>query len=98
MEQLGRGMAAEAEGALGLVMLLREVLAVEIERRRRLATTGDHAAAAEASQGAAQIVVMISRLVAVVTTMSAAGRQLWGDAIGVHKILEEAFALKKRKP
>lgn len=98
MEQLGRGMAEEAEGALGLVMLLRVDLAVEIERRRRLATSGDHAAAAEASQGAAQIVVMIARLVAVVTTMGAAGRLMWGDAIGVHRILEEAFAVRKGKP
>ena len=98
MEQLGRGMAEEAEGALGLVKLLREDLAVEIERRRRLATTSDHAAAAEASQSAAQIVVMISRLVAVVTTMGAAGRLMWGDAVGVHRILEEAFAAKKGKP
>ena len=98
MEQLGRGMAAEAEGALGLVMLLREDLAVEIERRRRLATTGDHAAAAEASQSAAQIVVMVARLVAVVSSLAAAGRQHWGDAIGVHKILEEAFAVRKCKP
>ena len=98
MEQLGRGMAAEAEGALGLVMLLREDLAVEIERRRRLATTGDHAAAAEASQSAAQIVVMVARLVAVVSSLAAAGRQHWGDAIGVHRILEEAFAVKRGKP
>jgi hypothetical protein len=98
MEQLGRGMAAEAESALGLVTLLREDLAVEIERRRRLATTGDHAAAAEASQGAAQIVVMIARLAAVVTTLAAAGRQHWGDAIGVHKLLEEAFAVRKGQP
>ncbi len=98
MEQLGRGMAAEAEGALGLVMLLREDLAVEIERRRRLATTGDHAAAAEATQSAAQIVVMVARLVAVVSSLAAAGRQHWGDAIGVHRILEEAFAVKRGKP
>ena len=97
MEQLGRGMAEEAEGALGLVMLLREDLAVEIERRRRLATTGDHAATAEASQSAAQIVVMVARLVAVVSSLAAAGRQHWGDAIGVHRILEEAFAVKKSK-
>ena len=97
MEALGRGMAEEAEGALRLVSLLREDLALEIERRRRLATTDDHAAAAEASQGAAQIVVMISRLVAVVTTLSAAGRQLWGDSIGLHRILEEAFAVRKGK-
>lgn len=98
MEQLGRGMAEEAEGALGLVSLLREDLAVEIERRRRLATTGDPAAAAEASQGAATVVVMISRLVAVVSSLAAAGRQHWGDAIGVHKLLEEAFAVRKGQP
>jgi hypothetical protein len=97
LEQLGRGMAAEAEGALGLVMLFREDLAVEIERRRRIAAAGDHAAATDSSQGAAQIVVMIARLVAVITTMSVAGRQLWGDAIGVHRILDEAFAVKKSK-
>ena len=97
MEALGRGMAEEAEGALGLVMLLREDLAEEIERRRRLATTGDHAAAAEASQIAAQIVGMVARLVAVVTSLAAAGRQHWGDAIGVHKILEQAFAVRKGK-
>ena len=98
MEALGRGMAEEAEGALGLVSLLREDLAVEIERRRRLATNGDHAAAAEVSQGAAQIVMMIARLVAVVTTLSAAGRLMWGDAVGIHKILEEVFAVRKGKP
>jgi len=98
MEQLGRGMAEEAEGALSLVILLRDDLAVEIERRRRFAITGDHAAAAEVSHGAAQIVVMISRLVAVVGSLAAAGRQHWGDAIGVHKLLEEAFAAKKGKP
>jgi hypothetical protein len=82
MEGLGRGMAAEAEGAFGLVPLLREELVVEIERRRRLATTDDYAAAAEASQGAAQIVTMISRMVTVITTMSAAGRQLWAMRSG----------------
>jgi len=98
MEQLGRGMAHEADAALRLVALLRDDLAEEIERRRRLATTGDHPAAAEVSQGAAQIVVMIARLVAVVTTLSAAGRQHWGDAIGVHRILEEAFAVRKGQP
>jgi len=98
MEQLGRGMAEEAEGALGLVALLREDLTQEIERRRRLATTGEHAAAAEATQGAVQIVMMISRLVAVVSSLAAAGRQHWGDAIGVHRILEEAFAVRRGKP
>jgi len=98
MEALGRGMAEEAEGALRLVSLLREDLALEIERRRRLATTGDHAAAAEATQGAATVVVMIARLVAVVASLASAGRQHWGDAIGVHKLLEEAFAAKKGKP
>ena len=98
MEQLGRGMAQEADAALKLVALLREDLAEEIERRRRVAITGDHAAAAEVSHGAAQIVVMISRLVAVVASLAAAGRQHWGDAIGVHKLLEEAFAVKKGQP
>ena len=97
MEGLGRGMAEEAEGALGLVSLLREDLAVEIERRRRLATNGDHAAAAEVSHGAAQIVVMIARLVAVVASLSAGGRLMWSDAIGIHKILEEVFAVRKGK-
>ena len=97
MEQLGRGMAEEAEGALGLVSLLREDLAVEIERRRRLATTGDHADAAEVSHGVAQIVVMIARLVAVVASLSAGGRLMWSDAVGIHKILEEVFAVRKGK-
>jgi hypothetical protein len=96
MEQLGRGMAEEAEGALGLVTLLREDLAVEIERRRRLATTGDHAAAAEASQGAAQIVMMVARLVAVVTSLAAAGRQHWGDAVGLEVALAEVVAVLGR--
>ena len=54
--------------------VVQKVLAGEIEQCRRLATTGDHATAAEASQGAAQIVVMIAHLVAVVTAMGAAGR------------------------
>jgi len=98
MERLGRGMAEEADGALRLVALLREDLALEIERRRRLATSDDHAAAAEASQSAAQIVVMVARLVAVVSSLAAAGRQHWGDAIGVHRILEEAFAVRRVKP
>jgi hypothetical protein len=96
MEQLGRGMAEEAEGALGLVALLREDLTQEIERRRRLATTGEHAAAVEASQGAAQIVVMISRLVAVVTSLTTAGRQHWGDAIGLQTVLAEVAAVLGR--
>jgi hypothetical protein len=98
MEQLGRGMAEEAEGASGLVVLLRQDLAREIERRRRLATSGDHAAAAEVNQGAVQIVMMIARLVAVVTNLSAAGGLMWGDAVGIHKILEEVFAVRKGKP
>ena len=97
MEALGRGMAEEAEGALGLVVLLRKDLAVEIERRRRLATTGDHAAAAEASQGAAQVVVMISRLVAVTTTLAAAGRQHWGDAVGLEVALAEVAVVLGRR-
>jgi hypothetical protein len=97
MEQLGRGMAAEAEGALGLVVLLREDLAVEIEQRRRLAEAGAHAAAAEVSKGAANVVVMISRLVAVTTTLGAAGRLMWGDSIGVNRILEEMAAVMDRR-
>ena len=44
MEALGRGMAAEAEAALGLVAMVREMLVQEIEQRRRLAEAGDHAA------------------------------------------------------
>ena len=96
MEQLGRGMAAEAEGALGLVTLLREDLAVEIERRR-LSTTGDHAAATEVTQGAAPFVVMMSRLVAVTTTLSAAGRLMWGDSIGINRILDEMAAVMDRR-
>ena len=88
----------EAVGALAMIALLLEDLPEEIERRRRLATTGDHTAAAEASQSAAQIVVMVARLVAVVSSLAAAGRQHWGDAIGVHRILEEAFAVKRGKP
>jgi hypothetical protein len=50
------------------------------------------------SHGAAQIVVMSARLVAVVASLAAAVRQHWGDAIGVHKLLEEAFAVRKCKP
>jgi len=96
MEALGRGMAEEAEGALSLVTLLREDLAAEIERRRRLATTGDHAAAAESSQGAAQIVVMIARLVAVVASLANGGRQHWGDAIGLEMVLAEMAAVMDR--
>jgi hypothetical protein len=98
MEALGRGMAEEAEGALGLVSLLREDLAVEIEQRRRLAEAGDHAAAAKVSSGAAQIAAMIARLVAVVASLASGGRQHWGDAIGVHKLLEEVFAVRKGQP
>ena len=96
MEALGRGMAEEAEGALGLVSLLREDLAVEIKRRRCLATNGDHAAAAEVSQGAAQIVMMIARLVAVVSSLAAAGRQHWGDAIGLGKVIDETLKLREQ--
>jgi len=96
MEALGRGMAEEAEGALSLVTLLREDLAAEIERRRRLATTGDHAAAAEASQGAAQIAAMIARLVAVVASLASGGRQHWGDAIGLEMVLAEMAAVMDR--
>jgi hypothetical protein len=96
MEGLGRGMAQEADAALRLVALLREDLAVEIDRRRRLATTGDHAAAAEVSKGAANVVVMIARLVAVVTSLAAAGRQHWGDAIGLETILAEVASVLGR--
>lgn len=97
MEALGRGMAAEAEGALGLVVLLREVLAEMIEQRRRLAEAGAHAAAGEVSKGAANDVVMISRLVAVATTLGAADRLMWGDSIGFNLILEEMAAVMDRR-
>ena len=97
MEELGRGMAEEAQGALGLVALLREDLAVEIERRRLLATNRDHAAAAEVSKGAANVAVMISRLVQLVTSLASASRLLWGGSIGVNRILEEMAAVMDRR-
>ena len=86
----------EADAALGPVALLREDLAGEIERRR-LSTTGDHAAATEMTQGAAPFVVMMSRLVAVTTTLSAAGRLMWGDSIGINRILDEMAAVMDRR-
>ena len=96
MEALGRGMAAEAEAALGLVAMVREMLVQEIEQRRRLAEAGDHAAAAEVSRGAAQIAAMIARLVAVVASLASGGRQHWGDAIGLEMVLAEMAAVMDR--
>jgi hypothetical protein len=82
----------EADAALGLVALLREDLAGEI-RRRRLSRTGDHAAATEVTQGAAPFVVMMSRLVAVVTSLATPGRQHWGRCDRRRSDLVETFAV-----
>ena len=82
----------EADAALGLVALLREDLVGEIERRR-LSTTGDHAAATEMTQGAAQFVVMMSRLVAVVTSLATPDLQHWGGCDRRRSDLEKNFAV-----
>lgn len=89
MEALGRAMATEAAAALGLVGLLREDLAADIDRRRACAAAGDAAGAAAATARAVALVTMLARLSAVVTTMAAAGRQHWGDAVGVGQVLAE---------
>jgi hypothetical protein len=49
------------------------------------------------TQGAAPFVVMMSRLVAVTTTLSAAGRLMWGDSIGINRILDEMAAVMDRR-
>jgi len=49
------------------------------------------------SKGAANVVAMISRLVAVTTTLSAAGRLMWGDSIGINRILVEMAAVMDRR-
>ncbi|MEB3318460.1 MAG: hypothetical protein VKO39_10030 [Cyanobacteriota bacterium] len=94
--ELGQAMAGEAKAALEVVAGLRESVVFSIERRRSLVEQGDHRGAAEATSNAATIASMLSRMAAAAATHATGGRQHWGDAIGMGKVVEEALKLREK--
>lgn len=97
-DAIGYGMAMQAYSLFPLVQSLQSELGASIELRGRLRAQMQ---IPEATMVATTIKVLIpqyAKLCEAMHSLANGGRTHWGDAIGVHKILEEAFNLKRGQP
>lgn len=90
-ELLGQSMAGEASDVLPLIVAFREDLQEARKLWRRLIDQGDAGAAAAVSTQMRELIPGYCRLCEAMQRMAEGGRLHWGEAIGVHGLLERAF-------
>lgn len=97
-DAIGYGMAMQAYTLFPVIQSLQTELQQSIAMRARLR---EQMAIPEATMMAGTIKDLIpqyAKLCEAMHTLANGGRTHWGDAIGVHKLLEEAFAVRKGQP
>jgi hypothetical protein len=97
-DAIGSGMAEEAQALLPLVQAFRTDLELARKVWRELLEQQEIERANVMARMLWDLIPAYYRICEAMHGLANGGRTHWGDAIGVHKILEEAFALKKRKP
>jgi ribulose-5-phosphate 4-epimerase/fuculose-1-phosphate aldolase len=97
-DALGYGMAMQAYSLFPLVQSLQGELSESIALRARLRQQMQIPEATMVATTIKELVPQYAKLCEAMHGLANGGRTHWGDAIGVHRILEEAFAVKKGKP
>lgn len=94
-DALGSGMAEEAQALLPLVQAFRSDLELAREVWRGLLEQQEIERANTMARMLWDLIPAYYRICEAMHGLANGGRTHWGDAIGVHRILEEAFAVKK---
>jgi len=94
-DAIGYGMAMQAYSLFPVVQSLQNELAQSIELRKRLREQTALQEAALVGTTIRDLIPQYAKLCDALHTLANGGRTHWGDAIGVHRILEEAFGATK---
>ena len=97
-DALGYGMAMQAYSLFPLVQSLQSELSESIALRARLRAQMQIPEATMVAAAIKDLIPQYAKLCEAMHGLANGGRTHWGDAIGVHRILEEAFAVKKGQP
>ena len=97
-DALGSGMAEEAQALFPLVRAFRGDLELAREIWRQLLEQQEIERANVMARMLWDLIPAYYRLCEAMHGLANGGRTHWGDSAGVHKILEEAFNLKKGQP
>jgi hypothetical protein len=97
-DALGSGMAEEAQALFPLVRAFRSDLELARQIWRQLLEQQEIERANVMARMLWDLIPAYYRLCEAMHGLANGGRTHWGDAIGVHRILEEAFAVKKGQP
>ena len=97
-DALGSGMAEEAQALFPLVRAFRGDLELAREIWRQLLEQQEIERANVMARMLWDLIPAYYRLCEAMHGLANGGRTHWGDSAGVHKILEEAFSLKKGQP
>jgi len=94
-DSIGYAMAMQAYSLFPVVQSLQDDLAQSIELRKRLREQTAVQEAALVGASIRDLIPQYAKLCDALHTLANGGRTHWGDAIGVHRILEEAFGATK---
>jgi hypothetical protein len=97
-DAIGSGMAEEAQELLPLVRAFRTDLELARQVWRELLEQQEIERANVMARMLWDLIPAYYRICEAMHGLANGGRTHWGDAIGVHRILEEAFAVKKGQP
>ena len=97
-DAIGSGMAEEAQALFPLVKAFRGDLELARELWRALLEQQEIERANVMARMLWDLIPAYFRLCETMHGLANGGRTHWGDAIGVHKLLEEAFAVRKERP
>jgi DNA-binding transcriptional regulator YdaS (Cro superfamily) len=90
-EQIGSSMAGEAREILPVIISVRQDMERARVLWRSLLDQGDAGSAAAVSRQVTELIPSYCRLCEAMQKMAEGGRLHWGEAIGVHGLLERAF-------
>jgi hypothetical protein len=96
-DALGSGMAEEAQALFPLVRAFRSDLELARQIWRQLLEQQEIERAIMMARMLWDLIPAFYRLCEAMHGLANGGRTHWGDSAGVHRILEEAFAIKKGK-
>lgn len=96
-DAIGSGMAEEAQALFPLVLAFRTDLELARQIWRQLLEQQEIERANVMARMLWDLIPAYYRICEAMHGLANGGRTHWGDAIGVHRILEEAFAVKKGK-
>jgi hypothetical protein len=97
-DAIGSGMAEEAQALLPLVQAFRTDLELARKVWRELLEQQEIERANVMARMLWDLIPAYYRICEAMHGLANGGRTHWGDSAGIHRILEEAFAVKKNQP